>query len=179
VQARAGSPFCGVLDAVGPPCLTANVSEIVHYAMKHFAKALFALLTLSCFAGCMHTVLSGPCGKSPDKKYEVYIEKHGRSAHAYTDYTVKKVGVSIMDLTEPEKKQVFGEWAILEAADLLSTCTWQDASSVRVHFFERKDESKTEVDRGFVLIKKDATSGRFQVVEHSKNVRIKRRNYFF
>jgi uncharacterized membrane protein len=25
VQARAGSPFCGVLDALGPPCLTANV----------------------------------------------------------------------------------------------------------------------------------------------------------
>ena len=25
MQARAGSPFCGVLDALGPPCLTANV----------------------------------------------------------------------------------------------------------------------------------------------------------
>src|SRR6185436_14801707 len=25
VQARAGSPFCGVLDALGPPCLTADV----------------------------------------------------------------------------------------------------------------------------------------------------------
>ena len=25
MQARAGSPFCGVLDAPGPPCLTANV----------------------------------------------------------------------------------------------------------------------------------------------------------
>jgi glucokinase len=25
VQARAGSPFCGVLDVLGPPCLTANV----------------------------------------------------------------------------------------------------------------------------------------------------------
>ena len=26
MQARAGSPFCGLLDALGPPCLTANVS---------------------------------------------------------------------------------------------------------------------------------------------------------
>ena len=26
MQARAGLPFCGVLDALGPPCLTANVS---------------------------------------------------------------------------------------------------------------------------------------------------------
>ena len=25
MQARAGAPFCGVLDALGPPCLTANV----------------------------------------------------------------------------------------------------------------------------------------------------------
>ena len=25
MQARAGSPFCGVLDALGPPCLTASV----------------------------------------------------------------------------------------------------------------------------------------------------------
>src|SRR5436305_13727763 len=28
VQARAGSPFCGVLDALGPPCLTANVRDM-------------------------------------------------------------------------------------------------------------------------------------------------------
>jgi len=27
VQARAGSPFCGVLDALGPPCLTAGVDQ--------------------------------------------------------------------------------------------------------------------------------------------------------
>ena len=27
-QARAGSPFCGVLDALGPPCLTANVRRL-------------------------------------------------------------------------------------------------------------------------------------------------------
>jgi hypothetical protein len=34
VQARAGSPFCGVLDALAPPCLTANVKH--HYALCMF-----------------------------------------------------------------------------------------------------------------------------------------------
>jgi hypothetical protein len=28
VQARAGAPFCGMLDALGPPCLTANIGWI-------------------------------------------------------------------------------------------------------------------------------------------------------
>jgi hypothetical protein len=32
VQARAGSPFCGVLDALGPPCLTANVERECNHA---------------------------------------------------------------------------------------------------------------------------------------------------
>ena len=34
VQARAGSPFCGVLDALGPPCLTANVGRGVCLAQS-------------------------------------------------------------------------------------------------------------------------------------------------
>jgi hypothetical protein len=34
VQARAGSPFCGVLEALGPPCLTANVRRN-HEPMMH------------------------------------------------------------------------------------------------------------------------------------------------
>jgi hypothetical protein len=42
VQARAGSPFCGVLDALGPPCLTANVS----FTMKSRASVLFAAAIL-------------------------------------------------------------------------------------------------------------------------------------
>ena len=37
VQARAGSPFCGVLDALGPPCLTANVRRSAMTAQAYSA----------------------------------------------------------------------------------------------------------------------------------------------
>lgn len=36
MQARAGSPFCCVLSALGPPCLTANVNPLIF--------AVFALI---------------------------------------------------------------------------------------------------------------------------------------
>ena len=42
MQARAGSPFCGLLDALGPPCLTANV--------KRNMLQLAALIILACVA---------------------------------------------------------------------------------------------------------------------------------
>src|SRR6266850_2497412 len=41
VQARAGSPFCGVLDALGPPCLTATVMP---EAPMSYHTATFRLL---------------------------------------------------------------------------------------------------------------------------------------
>lgn len=126
----------------------------------------------------MHTVLSGPCGDSPDKQYKVYMECHGRSAHAYTDYTVKKVGVSIDDVSGPAVKRVFSGWAVLDGAGLLHTRTWEDTSSLRIKFFEREGDSGPELDRGFVLITK-GSDGTFRVTQHSENVRIKSRNYFF
>jgi hypothetical protein len=124
----------------------------------------------------MHTVIGG-CGQdSPDRKYAVYFSSHGRSAHAYTDYTVKKVAISIDDVSA--NKQAFGTWALLDAGDLSFKSTWPDASSLRISFFDLKSKSGPALDRGFVLIKKDS-HGIFRVTEHSKNVEIKARNYFF
>ena len=40
MQARAGSPSCGVLDALGPPCLTVNVKHLEH--VKRFLPAQFS-----------------------------------------------------------------------------------------------------------------------------------------
>jgi hypothetical protein len=144
--------------------------------MQTIAKVSVALFALCLPTGCMHTVVGGPGGNSPDGKYKVHIESHGRSAHAYTDYTVKKVGISIDEASA--QKQVFGRWAVLEAADLCSKCTWQDTSSLRISFFQRKSKSRPELDRGFVLIRRGSDGG-FRVIEHSKNVQIKARNYFF
>lgn len=38
MQARAGSPFCGVLDAIGPPWLTANVMPETVVPSKRFRE---------------------------------------------------------------------------------------------------------------------------------------------
>jgi hypothetical protein len=46
VQARAGSPFCGVPDALGPPCLTANVGPTYARDMKTSILALLAALVV-------------------------------------------------------------------------------------------------------------------------------------
>ena len=48
MQARAGSPFCGVLDAFGPPCLTANVGL---RTMKRRVLIVF----------CLHAVVAAYC----------------------------------------------------------------------------------------------------------------------
>jgi hypothetical protein len=47
VQARAGPPFCGVLDALGPPCLTANVRHDVKTAPASFAPLVRSALESS------------------------------------------------------------------------------------------------------------------------------------
>src|SRR5437899_10022413 len=106
--------------------------------MKWIAKTFLASLILFCLAGCMHTVIGGQGKESPDKNFRVYVESHGRSGHAYTDYTVKKVGISIEDVSKHTATKVFGKWAVLRAADLSTSCMWEDTSCLRIVFFERK-----------------------------------------
>ena len=43
MQARAGSPFCGVLDALAPPCLTANVRRLTP---QKYIKTLLIIVGL-------------------------------------------------------------------------------------------------------------------------------------
>lgn len=55
MQARAGSPFCGVLDALGPPCLTFTFGSMSSRLNRFPVLALTTAATLLSLAGCGHS----------------------------------------------------------------------------------------------------------------------------
>lgn len=153
--------------------------EVIAMRLKWMVLWLVPLLGLT---ACMHTVVGG-WEASPDGRYDLGMVFHGRSAHAYSDYTVKKVGITIFDVSKPgERTELSAQWAILMAADLGCDSKWSDGgSSLRLDFYEgpRGPASKRRSDRGFLLLRKEEATGRFQVTEHSPNIRLKRKVYFF
>jgi|GEM_PF-2832210 len=147
--------------------------------MKSITTVVSAFFLTAFLAGCGHTIIGSAGVESPDMKYKMHVEAHGKSVHAYTDYTVKKVGMAIVDRSTHTNSTVFSGWAILQAADLSWKCTWVDTSTVRIDFFEQKGAPETAVTRGYLLIRADSITKQFQVAEHSNNIKLKHRNYFF
>lgn len=136
---------------------------------------VFVILSL---LGCAHTYVGDGGKASPDKKYEIYMVCHGRSAHAYIDYTVKKAFIGIYDKKRTDKSMLFSKWAILKATDLSWKYTWNEPQIIRIDFYEGK-YSGGEKPCGFVLIKKDEATSEFKIADHSDNINFEDKVYFF
>jgi hypothetical protein len=90
------------------------------------------------FGGCMHTVISGGGDEhwSPgDGRYHVGISAHGASGRAYTDFTDKRIQLSITSVdSRNQVTTLFSREIRLRAGDLAWRVRWQGSRAVRVTF---------------------------------------------
>jgi len=142
-------------------------------------KTIYLLFISLCLTGCAHTYIADMGKDSPDAKYNIHIICHGKSARAYSDYTIKKAFVIIVDNNKSSASRLFEKWVILEAANLSWQYTWIDSSSVKIDFYEKKESNEINNSKGFLIIKKDGNTNEFKISEYANNLKLKDKVYFF
>lgn len=140
--------------------------------MQSCVKFVSVFLVSFLLAGCMHT-WNGRDELSPDNKYKICVEVHGKSAHAYVDNTIKKADIWMLDMSDPSRSVVFNTWAVLHGGNVRWEYSWPDPSSVRIDFFGLKGDSDSVAEPGFLLLKKEEGAKQFQTAECSENIKIK------
>ncbi len=102
MQAGAGSPFCGVLDALGPPCLTAIVRRTMNAADLATVIAFFGCAIAACIAAD-----SGKTGW-----FTVLFIALGLGIGLGAGYCVRRLGYFLLDVGASRSKAWAG-WLLI------------------------------------------------------------------